>query len=205
MPPLRHCPGTRLGRPVFLGFSVAQLVKNPPALQETWVRPLSWEDPLGKGTATHSSILPGELHGLYSPQGQKDSTEQLSLHSGLCCMVYGSVGKQACVVLWVSKPAFLRADLLTGVSVSFYLQSSGGTHYFITCFVPSLCPCHLDTSVCNYKEPIRADPSQEKLGETPWLLPPGNELYSATGSGWGAASHTHFRGIQSGEFAGCTR
>ena len=36
---------------------VAQLVKNPPAMQETWVRSLSWEDPLEKGKATHSSIL----------------------------------------------------------------------------------------------------------------------------------------------------
>ena len=36
---------------------VAQLVKNPPAAQETWVRSLGWEDPLKKGKATHSSIL----------------------------------------------------------------------------------------------------------------------------------------------------
>ena len=36
---------------------VAQLVKNPPARQETWVGSLGWEDPLEKGTATHSSIL----------------------------------------------------------------------------------------------------------------------------------------------------
>ena len=36
---------------------VAQLVKNPHAMRETWVRPLSWEDPLEKGKATHSSIL----------------------------------------------------------------------------------------------------------------------------------------------------
>ena len=36
---------------------VAQLVKNPPAMQETWVQSLGWEDPLEKGTATHSSIL----------------------------------------------------------------------------------------------------------------------------------------------------
>ena len=36
---------------------VAQLVKNLPAMQETWVRSLGWEDPLEKGTATHSSIL----------------------------------------------------------------------------------------------------------------------------------------------------
>ena len=36
---------------------VAQLVKNPPAMWETWVPSLGWEDPLGKGKATHSSIL----------------------------------------------------------------------------------------------------------------------------------------------------
>ena len=36
---------------------VAQLVKNPPAVQETWVWSLGWEDPLKKGKVTHSSIL----------------------------------------------------------------------------------------------------------------------------------------------------
>ena len=36
---------------------VAQLVKNPLAMQKTWVRSLGWEDPLKKGTATHFSIL----------------------------------------------------------------------------------------------------------------------------------------------------
>ena len=36
---------------------VVQLVKNLPAMQETWVLSLGWEDPLDKGKATHSSIL----------------------------------------------------------------------------------------------------------------------------------------------------
>ena len=36
---------------------VAQLVKNPPIMQETWVQSLGWEEPLEKGKATHSSIL----------------------------------------------------------------------------------------------------------------------------------------------------
>ena len=36
---------------------VAQLVKNPPAVQETWVQSLGWEDPLEKGIATYSSNL----------------------------------------------------------------------------------------------------------------------------------------------------
>ena len=38
---------------------IAQLVKNRPAMQETPVRSLGWEDPLEKGTATHSSIAHG--------------------------------------------------------------------------------------------------------------------------------------------------
>ena len=36
---------------------VAQLVKNPPTMKETWVQSLGWEDPLEKRKATHSSIL----------------------------------------------------------------------------------------------------------------------------------------------------
>ena len=36
---------------------MAQMVKNPPAMWETWVRALAWEEPLEKGRATHSSIL----------------------------------------------------------------------------------------------------------------------------------------------------
>ena len=42
----------------FCGASlVAQIVKNLPAMQETWVQSLGWEDPLKEGMATHSSTL----------------------------------------------------------------------------------------------------------------------------------------------------
>ena len=44
-----------------MGFPVAQMVKNLPAMQETRVRSLDREDPLEKGTATHSSILAWEI------------------------------------------------------------------------------------------------------------------------------------------------
>ena len=40
-----------------LGFPVVEMVKNLPAMQETWVQSLGWDDPLEKGMATHSSIL----------------------------------------------------------------------------------------------------------------------------------------------------
>ena len=48
---------------------VAQLVKNPPAMRETWVRSLGWEDPLEKGKATHSSILAWRIPWTVSPMG----------------------------------------------------------------------------------------------------------------------------------------
>jgi len=51
--------GEGIGYPLQYSWAslVAQLVKNPPAVWETWVRCLGWEDPLAKGKATHSSIL----------------------------------------------------------------------------------------------------------------------------------------------------
>ena len=61
-----------------MGFLVAQLVKNPHAMWETWVRSLGWEDPLEKGKATHSNFLAWRI-----PWGCKelDMTERLSLFS----------------------------------------------------------------------------------------------------------------------------
>ena len=51
-------PGEGIGYPLQYSWAslVAQLVKNPPAMWETWVQSLDWEDPLEKGKATHSSI-----------------------------------------------------------------------------------------------------------------------------------------------------
>ena len=49
----------RIGYPLQYSWAslVAQVVKNPPAMRETWIQSLSWEDPLEKGKATHPSIL----------------------------------------------------------------------------------------------------------------------------------------------------
>ena len=48
---------------------MTQNVKNLPALQETWVHSLGWEDPLEKGIATHSSILAWEIPWTEEPAG----------------------------------------------------------------------------------------------------------------------------------------
>ena len=59
IPGLERATGEEIGYPLQYSwaFLVAQLVKNPPAMRETWVRSLVWEDPLEKEKATHSSIL----------------------------------------------------------------------------------------------------------------------------------------------------
>ena len=62
------------------------MIKNPPAMQETWVRSLGWEDSLEKGMAVHSSILawripwiedPGRLQSLWS----QSQTQLSNFHS----------------------------------------------------------------------------------------------------------------------------
>ena len=53
---------------------VVQVVKNPPAMLETWVQSLGWKDPLEKRKSTHSSIQArSEFQGLYTPRGHKES------------------------------------------------------------------------------------------------------------------------------------
>ena len=81
-------PGEGIGYPLQYSLSplVAQLAKNPSAMQENWVQSLCWEDSLEKGKATHSSILAWRIPWLHSPWDRKesDTTERLSLtHSRL--------------------------------------------------------------------------------------------------------------------------
>ena len=55
---------------------VAQMVKNPPAMQETWVRSLGGEDPLQEGMATHSSILAWRIPWIEDPSGLRSMGSQ---------------------------------------------------------------------------------------------------------------------------------
>ena len=82
---------------------VAQLVKNPPAMWETWFLSLGWKDPLEKEKATTPVFWPGEFHGQripagYSPWGLKelDLTEQLS---HICFFLY-TVQLSLLIVYW---------------------------------------------------------------------------------------------------------
>ena len=80
-PGLGRPPGKGIGYPLQSSWAslVTQMVNNPPAMWETWVQSLGWEDPLEEGMATHSSILawripwteePGGLHRVAKSQTQ---------------------------------------------------------------------------------------------------------------------------------------
>ena len=65
----------------FWASLVAQLVNNLPAMWETWVRSLGWEDPLETGKATHSHILAWRIPWTSSwGRKESDTTERLSVH-----------------------------------------------------------------------------------------------------------------------------
>ena len=84
IPGLERSPGEGIGYPLQYSWAslVAQLVKNPPAMQETWIRSLGWENPLEKGKATHSSILAWRIHGLQF-MGSQSRTQLSDFHNNL--------------------------------------------------------------------------------------------------------------------------
>ena len=79
------CETQKGGICCFTAHLLAQMVKNPPAVQETQVRSQGQEDPLEKGMAPHSSIFAWKIPwieepgGLQSMRSQSDMTERLTL------------------------------------------------------------------------------------------------------------------------------
>ena len=82
-------PGEELGYPLQYSWAslVAQMVKNPPAMRETWVQSLGWEDPLEKGKGTHSSLLAWRTPWTVQFMGS-EMTEQLSLLLSKACVIF---------------------------------------------------------------------------------------------------------------------
>ena len=78
VPGLGRSPREGIGYPPWYSWSslVAQMVKNPPAMQETWVQSLDWEDPPEKGMATHSSILAWRIPWTEEPGGLQSMGSQ---------------------------------------------------------------------------------------------------------------------------------
>ena len=83
IPGLGTSTGDGIGYPFQFSWAslVAEMVKNPPAMRETWVRSLGWEDPLEEGLATHSIFLPEELPWTEEPGGLQSMRSQRVWHN----------------------------------------------------------------------------------------------------------------------------
>ena len=90
--PAGRSPGEGIDYPLQYSWAslVAQVVKNPPAMQEAWIQPLGWEDHLENGMATHSNILawkisrteePGVLQSMGSSK-PRDRTQDSCIAGG---------------------------------------------------------------------------------------------------------------------------
>ena len=124
---LLHSGYLRISWSVFRRKCLApQLVKSPPALQETWVWSLGWEIPWRRERLPTPVFWPGEFHGLCSPWGLKESdmTEQLSL--SILILIFGSI----------LPPISNLSRLLRGSSVCYLLPWPVGA--FLMNFQ---CPC----------------------------------------------------------------
>ena len=138
-------PGERTGYPLqSSGASlVAQTVKNMPAMQETWVRSLGWEDPLEEGMEAHFYILAWRIpmkRSLvgYSPRGHKesDTTERLStehtqhnianvLHRhGIISWMIRCGYALSKMHMWY-RPSYLKAETETHIENK-YVDTNGG-------------------------------------------------------------------------------
>ena len=73
----------------YVGFLVAQIVKNLPAMWETWIRSLGWEDPLEKGMPIHSSILAWRIPWTQEPGGLQSMGSQWVEHDWVTKHTYG--------------------------------------------------------------------------------------------------------------------
>ena len=123
IPGSRRSAGEGIGYPLQYSWAslVALLVKTPPAVWETWVRSLDWEDPLEKGTANHSSILAWRIpQSIGSQRVRQDWTAftfTFTMNSPT-----RRVGQIGCVlvenppVTWSCfKPAMIRPNLPSGL------------------------------------------------------------------------------------------
>ena len=82
IPELGRSPGDGIGYLLQYSWAplAAQMVKNPPAMWETWVQSLGWEDPLEEDMATHSSILAQRIPWTEEPGGLQSMGLQRAGH-----------------------------------------------------------------------------------------------------------------------------
>ena len=93
------------------------MVKNLPAMQETWVWSLGWEDPLEKGTATTPVFWPGEFHGLF--HGVTKSWTRLSDFHTMALLIHQGPFESVSVEgVFIRLSGLLRFHVVLGVATT---------------------------------------------------------------------------------------
>ena len=123
------------------------MVTNLPGLQETWTRPLGWEDPLEREMATHSSILTWSIPwteepGRLQPGVAKSRTQLSLLHFKTVTVSGEDVGRLECEfrvsgqkLLWINNKVLLYS---TGNYIQFPMINHNGNEYKKEC----MCMCN---------------------------------------------------------------
>ena len=134
----------------FWASLVAQMVKNLPAMRETWDRSLGWKDPLEEGLATHSSILPWRIPWPEEPGGLQSMGLQKIGHSWatacwvilFCCCSVTKSCPTFCDLVDCSTPCFLVLHYLTEFAQTCVCLLSQWCHQTISSSVVpfSFCP-----------------------------------------------------------------
>ena len=123
-------PGEGMGYPIQYSwvFLIAQMVKNLPAMQETWVQSLGWEDPLEEGMATHSSILDWRIPWTEEPGGL------LSMRSQIWTSLSDQAQHNKCLAAWRISAAFIRGKrpVIPSVWPSAWLSYGQWSHWLTT-------------------------------------------------------------------------
>ena len=142
------------------GFPAAQTVKNPPAMWETWVRYLSWEDPLEKEMVTHSSILawritwteePGRLQSMGSQRVGHDwatchfTTPLLLQSTGSRCMGFNNYSTWVLQLQLAGSRAWAQQIWCTGLGAPWHVESSQTRNQTCVLCISKQIPIHWAT------------------------------------------------------------
>ena len=121
----------------FTVFLVAQLVKNPPAMWETWILSLSWEDPLEKGKATHSSILAWRFPWTVWSMGLKNVRATFTFTVNLqCCVSFKYTAViQLYIYIYYFSDSFSLQVTTRYLSIQFPVLYSRSLFFFFTYFI----------------------------------------------------------------------
>ena len=133
IPGLGRSAGEGIGYPFQYSWAslVAQLVKNPPAMRETWVPSLAWEDPLEKGKAAH--LYSGLENSMDSPWGHQelDTTERLSLACDSKVRTHEKLNVRVFLLLCVQVPFFRHSDVnVYFLSFPLYMKDRNSPIFF---------------------------------------------------------------------------